>query len=56
MLRVADYPGYQNVYELNNKESLNIKYPYRLFTTQNKIGSKITIPETLEVNEFDESM
>jgi len=49
MLRVADYPGYQNVYELNNKESLNIKYPYRLFTKQAKIGSKITITEALEV-------
>jgi len=56
MLRVADYPRYENVFELNNKELIDIKNPYRLCTEQAKIGSKITITEALEVVEFDGSM
>ena len=56
MLRAADYPRYENVFELNNKELIDIKNPYRLCTDLNTIKSMIIITEALEVKEFDESM
>lgn len=56
IVRVADYPGYLNVYELNDKDLIDLKMPYHLFTAQNKVGSKIIITEALEVSYFDDSM
>ena len=56
MLRVADYPSYENVFELNNKELIDVNNTYRLCTDQNTIKSMIIITEALEVKEYDDSM
>ena len=56
LLRVSDYPNYQNVCELNDISRINLSIQYRFGIELYHENATITITDILEVAEFDQRM
>jgi len=56
LLRVSDYPNYQNVCELNDNSRINLSMQYRFGIELQYENATITITDIIEVPEFDQRM
>jgi len=56
LLKVSDFPDYQNVCELNDNSRINLSMQYRFGIELFHKTSTITITDIFEVPEFDQRM
>lgn len=56
LLRVASYPEYDLVLELDDKSKISKEKSYKLFFLSAWLKDVITLVEAYQVNSFDENM
>ena len=56
ILKIADYPDYKNVCELDDKNKIQSNVEYRFATELYHIDDKIILNDIFEAIEFDNKM